>query len=127
MYKNDGSFSPVITNQTGYEQMTNYNNIINTNPNNNVLINNYFNTKKEGGIQKKVKFNNEVEIYNVESYKEHNKKFCYNINEEDYQYLNSEDKYKENFNKYLKKFKNNNNYNVQQKTEKSNDCCCILI
>ena len=90
------------------------------------FVSNLNNVKKNNN-NKKVNFNNKITIYDVESYKEHNKKFCYNINEEDYQYLNSEDKYKENFNKYLKKFKNNNNYNVQQKTEKSNDCCCILI
>ena len=124
MYKNDGSFSPVITNQTGYEQMTNYNNNINTNPNNNVLINNYFNTKKEGGIQKKVKFNNEVEIYNVESYKEHNKKFCYN-EEEELDNLNKKefgynDYY---FNKYANQFNNDGNNKVKNKSE----CCCIIL
>jgi hypothetical protein len=95
-----------------------------TNPNNNVLINNYFNTKKEGGIQKKVKFNNEVEIYNVESYKEHNKKFCYN-EEEELDNLNKKefgynDYY---FNKYANQFNNDGNNKVKNKSE----CCCIIL
>ena len=125
MYKNDDSFSPVVTNQTGYEQMTYYNNHINTNPNNNILINNYFNTKKGGGIQKKVKFNNEVEIYNVESYKAHNKKFCYNgedelenLNKKEYGY---NDYY---FNKYANHFNTNDENN---KVKNKSECCCIIL
>ena len=83
------------------------------------------NNVKKNNNNKKVNFNTNVTIYDVESYKEHNKKYCYNVNEEDYQYLNNDDKYKENINKYLNKFKKNNNYTVQNKVEKS-DCCCII-
>ena len=54
-----------------------------TNQNSNEFINNGYNVKTPNGKKgaKKVKFNDTVVIYNVESYKDLNKKLCYNEEE----------------------------------------------
>ena len=54
-----------------------------TNQNSNEFINNGYNanTPKGKKVAKKVKFNDTVVIYNVESFKDLNKKLCYNEEE----------------------------------------------
>ena len=98
---------------------------------------------------KKVKFNTDVEVYKVESYKEHNKKFCFKEEEELYDLYeiengktfdsNTKSKFNNlkssiikndtlnkhnNYNNY-----NNNNYfnNYQKNNKEKSDCCCIIF
>lgn len=107
-----------INNNANYIQGTNT--IINTNNSNDL-------TKRN--MNKRVTFNDEVIIYNVKSYKEHNKKFCYN-EDETYQHLYNKtygyNNSYSNVNKYLNKYKNNNNISQQNGKDKS-DCCCIIL
>ena len=104
-------------------------------------------------ITKKVKFNTDVEVYKVESYKEHNKKFCFREEEElnDLYEIengkqfdpNSKSKFKNlkssiikndtlnknnNYNNY-NSYNNNNDYfnNYQKSNKEKSDCCCIIF
>ena len=112
MSKNVNSFSSIPT-TPGY--------IYNNYPN---QINNYVYTNNN----KKVTFNKDVVVYNVESYKEHNKKFCYN---EDEQYAHLFEKKEQGYNDYyFKKYANQfNNHRDSFKKENKNkdDCCCIIL
>ena len=122
MNKNYNSFSSLPTFQ-GYKN--NNNNLNYIYPNSNNQIRNYvnFNTNNQ---QKKVTFNKDVVVYNVESYKEHNKKFCYKEDEQ-YEYLFG--KKKNGYNDYYyKKYSNQfNNPKDSIKKEDNNKCCCIIL
>ena len=100
---------------------------------------------------KKVKFNTDVEVYKVESYKEHNRKFCFREEEELYDLYemengkqydgNSKSKFNNlkssiikndtlnKHNYYNNQNNNNNNYynNYQQNNKEKSDCCCIIF
>ena len=119
MNKNNNSFSSIPT-YPGYQ---NYNNINNNYPYSNNQINNYVNLNTD---KKKVTFNRDVVVYNVESYKAHNKKYCYN-EDENYEHLfgKKKDGYNDYYyKKYASQFGNSKN---SIKKEDKNDCCCIII
>ncbi len=123
MIKKENSIASIptgqnITNKVYYVQGTNkaINNVQNVN---------YI---KKKGKNKKVTFNKDIAIYDVESYKAHNKLFCYNENEDIDGLYRNNDEFNKKYNKFLNKFKNNNNNNMeQQKTNKEEDCCCFII
>ena len=111
MIKNDNSFFSIQTNITQNKE------IINKNVNN-------FNKKKSN---KKVSFNNNVVVINVESYKDYNKLYSYD--EEDiYNNYIMKDEYQNHFENMI-----NNNNNIAKKmgtpkqTKKENECCCNLF
>ena len=121
MYKYESSYSTYPIYQTGYEGMINKSIIYPYN----------YRIKNPKYINKKVTFNRNVVIYNVESYKEHNKKNCYNEDEEFENLLKK--KYKDGcynnyyFKKYSGKFKNNKKMIIQKKGEDNSECCCIIL
>ena len=95
--------------------------------NNNNLIQYYPNTNCTNLVtkknNKKVTFNTDVVVYNVESYKAHNKKFCYNEDEEFENITKSgyNDYY---YKKYSRQF---NNLKDSKKKKEENNCCCIIL
>ena len=109
-------------------------NSFSTNSNSNRMIINRIkknlpNEKKE---EKKVRFNEIIVIYNVESYKQHNKEFTYD-EEKGYEeftrefpnyFANQYNQYKNN--KYFNGIKAYGNPNVTRKYVDP-DCCCIVI
>ena len=120
MYKNEGTFSQVPINQAGNEQMTNYNNYISFDQDQNGLIkNNNYNKGKD--IHKKVKFNNKVEIFNVESYKELNKQLCFNENDELENLKNNEYGYNDFY------YKNHLRDSIDKQKDDNSKCCCIIL
>ena len=71
---------------------------------------------------KKVSFNNNVVVINVESYKEYNKLYSYDEDDIINNY-NLKDEYQNNFENMI----NNNNIEKKIGTKKENDCCCNLF
>lgn len=112
MNKNDGSLSS-----------------IQTYPNSNEVTNNEISQKRKKG--KIVSFNETIVIYNVESYKEHNKKFTYNEEEGLSEFYKSlpfghNTKLFGPFNKtFVKNTVINTNPNYRRNVDP--DCCCIII
>ena len=113
MSKNDGSFAS-----------------IQTYPNSNEVTSDEIICKKRKS-EKNVSFNETIVIYNVESYKEHNKQFTYNEEEglaEFYKSLpfghNTKlfGPFKQNF---LRNTVINTNPNLRQNVDP--DCCCIIM
>lgn len=102
----------------------------NTNANNsNQITQNLTGQVNNNKITKKVKFDDKnIHIINVESYKEHNRKFCYNPEEDEEDLFNDRgygggygynDYY---YKKYAEKF---NQTPVQK--EQESKCCCIIL
>ena len=107
----------------------------------NINVNNNIPAKKH----KVVKFDDNVVIYNVESYKELNKKFCYNEEEALANYYGIQSYENTHFNdyKFLYENKNNNNYNnynynynnynknyynaTKHKKKSNSECSCIIL
>lgn len=118
MYKNESSFSSLPTSHNS-----------NTGINKQILK-----TPLEKRHLKTVTFNDSVVIYSVESYKDHNKKFCYNEEEglaEFYKEFPSEynsrfvGKYNKSYN-YDRYFGGFRNPNVTRRNVNP-ECCCNIM
>ena len=120
MYKYECFNSTYPIYQTGYAGTIN----------SNIIYPYNYRIKNPKYINKKVTFNRNVIIYNVESYKEHNKKYCYKEDEEFKNLLRNNYKYGYNdyrFKKYLGKFKNNKKMISPKKEEDSSKFCCFIL
>ena len=111
MIRNDNSISSILTNNTQSKEITNKN-----------IIN-----KKK--TKKSVRFNNDVVVINVESYKKYNQLYSYN--EEDiYNNYLMKDEY-QNYYENAINTKSNHNDNIVRQMEtskrKENECCCNLF
>lgn len=108
-------------------------NSFSTNSNSNEMIINGLRAKlaNEKKATKKVQFNDTVVIYNVESYKQHNKEFCYD-EQEGFEEFSKEfpDYFARRFNNY------NNNQNTYSNAYRNPnvtrkyvdpECCCIIL
>ena len=110
MIRNDNPISYIQTNNTQNNEIANKNtNMINQTKN-----------------KKKVRFNNNVVVINVESYKEYNKLYSYDEDDICNNYL-----MKDEYQNYFENAINNNNYNIRKKYEtskkKEDECCCNIF
>ena len=108
MIRNDYSISSIQTNNTRNKQ------IINKNANN-------FNKKKN----KKVTFNNNVVVINVESYKEFNRLYSYNEEDIINNYI-MKDEYQNYFNS-INKYNNKGQRKMETPKKKGDECCCNIF
>ena len=116
------SFSSEQTFQTEYIDITNINSNIPFQQSQNEIID----YKKKQNLKqgKRVTFNNDIVIFPVESYKEHNKNNCYIECEDDDDINNNEQT-----NYYYKNYANqfNNLRNSIKKEDKNSKCCCTIL
>ena len=133
MYKNKNSFSSTSSNYSKNIKKENYENVYFNN------CKNVLDTSNNIGVNKKVQFNNNIEMIYVESYKEHNKLLCFN--EEDINnnvfLINKKQNYFENRRNIRKRNKNRNNYRKRNNSKiemnkitnkkEEGKCCCIII
>ena len=116
MYKNTSPFYYLPTNQYNNGENIIYNNIYYIPPSNE-------NNIKRKGKQKNVSFNNNVQIINVESYKEYNKLYSYDIEEINDNFLKEEEN-----NYYFENKKIDNKYRKSLISRKKEEkCCCIIL
>ena len=108
MIRNDNSISSIQTDNTRNKE------IVNKNTNN-------INKKKS---KKMVRFNNNVVVINVESYKDYNKLYSYDDEDIYNNYL-----MKNEYQNYYENVVNNNNINKKYETpkKKENECCCNIF